>query len=436
MSDSLTLLVICVSLLGTFFLTAISSAFRKIQKRDVRRQIDAFGKHFFYRPFHHLFFPRNEYEGLFFSTICAQSTMRFFYYISAAWFVFGTPWMIAPLFFFFLLGFVVADYLPRLIGWKFPEQTIRFSSPIASFFMFISFPLTLVFLKAFKGATRAVGFDDSQEPTVQAKQEIIEMVESSEVGPSLDKQEKELFESVLDFRERIVREVMVPRVDMFSLSVDTSIKDAANRLHSEGYSRTPVYQNSVDNVVGVLMYKDILAKYMEYEQKGNDPSILEAPIETIQKNAIYTPETKRLSSLLQEFRKKQVHLAIVVDEYGGTEGIVTIEDILEELVGEIEDEYDVEEEEECVQQPDGSWIVDARMSILDLDERTGVEIPQTKDYDTLGGYVFHCAGTIPPKGFIIHHDALEMEILRSNERRVEKVKIKPIKIDKSTDEQT
>lgn len=269
-----------------------------------------------------------------------------------------------------------------------------------------------------------------QGPSTQAKREILEIVQQADLTQALDIHDKKLIESVLRFRERVAREIMVPRVDLFSLSADTSIKDAAKILEEEGYSRTPVFQNTIDNIIGVLMYKDILSKYMEYEKKGNDPSVLKAPIETIQKKVIYTPETKKLSQLLQEFRKKQMHLAIVVDEYGGTEGIVTIEDILEEIVGDIADEYD-REEDLFVKQSDGSWIVDARLNIVDAEAELGIKIPQDGDFDTIGGYIFHRAGTIPPKGFIIHHDDFEMEILQSNERSVEKVRIKPLKAKKN-----
>ena len=227
----------------------------------------------------------------------------------------------------------------------------------------------------------------------------------------------------------------MPRVDVFSLSSDTSIKEAAKILENEGYSRTPVYTDTVDNIVGVLMYKDILSKNQEFEEKGNDNSIIEAPIETIQKNVLYTPETKKISQLLQEFRKKQVHLAIVVDEYGGTEGIVTIEDILEEIVGDIADEYD-EEEALFFPQPDGSWIVDPRMSILDAEEQLGLTIPQEGEYDSIGGYIYHCAGSIPTKGFIIHRDEFEIEILRSNDRTIEKVRIKPLRVHKDPEPET
>jgi CBS domain containing-hemolysin-like protein len=212
---------------------------------------------------------------------------------------------------------------------------------------------------------------------------------------------------------------------MFGLEAGTTIREAAKLLEEEGFSRVPVYEDNIDNIVGVLMYKDVLGKYMEYEAKNNDPTVLEAPISSIQKTPLYTPETKKISDLLQEFKKKHTHLAIVVDEYGGTEGIITIEDILEDIVGEIADEYDVEEEF-FTSLPNGTWIVDPRISILDAEEQLGIVIPQEGDYDTLGGYIFHCAGEIPARGFKIQSNEFELEVLKSNDRMVQKVRIRPL----------
>ena len=288
--------------------------------------------------------------------------------------------------------------------------------------MLLALPITWIAIRLFHTQFRSVSFE---EPLSETKLEIIEIIQKSSLSHDLTKHEKELIESVLTFKDRIAREVMVPRVDVFSLSADTSIKEAAKLIKEEGYSRIPIYKNNVDNIVGVLMYKDILDKYTEYEESECNAEILESPIESIQKGILYTPETKKISNLLLEFRKKQVHLAIVVDEYGGTEGIVSIEDILEEIVGEIADEYD-EEEELFQAQADGSWIVDARMSILDVDEQLGIKIPEEGDYETIGGFIFECAGSIPKKGFIIHQENFQIEILRSDERRVEKVRIKLI----------
>jgi putative hemolysin len=431
-------------LIGTFFLTSVSSAFRRIHKRDSKKQLKELGNLFFYRPFHLFFFRDHEYEGLFFATICAQNITRFLYATCAILFLVNTPlfrlemierqgvydftlfWLILSFLGFILASFIVGDYLPRIFGTRLPETAIRFCAPFSSIFMFLAFPITYIFLRISQSLSRTVYFDYLQEPQAQAKQEIIDIVQQAPLGPELSSHDRKLIESVLSFRELIAREVMVPRVDMFSLSAETSIKEAVKQLENEGYSRIPVYRNTVDNVIGVLMYKDLLSKFQEYETQGNNPAILNAPIETLLKGVLYTPETKKLSNLLQEFRKKQVHLAIVVDEYGGTEGIVTIEDILEEIVGDISDEYD-EEETLYIPQSDGSWIVDPRLSILDAEEQLGLTIPEEGEYDTIGGFIFHCAGSIPSRGFVIHRDAFEIEILRSNDRFVEQVRIRPLR---------
>lgn len=429
-------------LFGSFFLTAVISAFRRTHKKDVQKQIRGLRQFFFYKPFHHFLLPTHEYEGLFFATICAQNIARFGYAACSIAFLLQTGlfhsfqtgvglnyldifWIILCLLALILVSFIIGDYLPRVFGTRFPEKALQIGLPLSSIFLFFAFPISYVFLKIQQTLSSDLYFDSIQKPSAQAKQEIIDIIQEAEVSPTLDIHDKKLIESVLTFKERCAREVMVPRVDVFSLSANTSIKEAARLLEKEGYSRTPVYRNSVDNIVGVLMYKDILRKFMECEEKG-DPLILDAPIETIQKAILYTPETKKISSLLQEFRKKQVHLAIVVDEYGGTEGIVTIEDILEEIVGEISDEYD-QEEENFKHLPDGSWVIDAKMNIFDVEEQTGIQIPQEEEYDTVGGYVFHVAGAVPSSGFIIHHDDFELEILESSDRAVEKVRIKPIK---------
>ena len=414
-------------LLGTFFLTAMNWALRTVQKRDFH--VKALGKRFFYRYIHRYFFPEPEGEGIFFAGVCAQSITRFGYAAAIVLFLMGESFSVGMLLVsilgFIVVGFTIGEYISRLFGTQFPELSIRFFAFFASIFLTLAFPIVYVFLKVSDLLSRSVYLDSLNEPGAKVKQEIIEMIQEADVGPTLSLHDRKLIESVFTFRDKTAREVMVPRVDLFSLSAETSIKEAAKLLEEEGYSRVPVYRNTVDNIVGMLMYKDILEKYMEFEQKGNDQTILEAPIESIQKGALYTPEAKKISMLLQEFRKKQVHIAIVVDEYGGTEGIVTIEDILEEIVGEIADEYD-EEEDLFTSLPDGSWVVDTRLSILDAEEQLGIKIPQEGDYDTVGGFIFHSSGTIPKQGFVIHRDTFEVEVLRSTDRNVEKARIRPI----------
>jgi putative hemolysin len=431
---------ILLFLAGAFLLTAVNSALRRLHKREALEELRKIGSLFFYNPFHLLFFSSHPYESMTFATICGQNITRFCYTISILLYLFYTGgfehafrgdassqlyslealWLALSLLGFILIAFMVSDYLPRILGFRYPKLILKICTPLASPFLFLVFPLTYIFLKVSEAIPRIAYLEPAEESS--HKEEILEMLEKADRSTHFDPHEKKLIQSVIGFKERIAREVMVPRVDVFSLPAEMSIKEAAKRLKSEGYSRTPLYKQTIDNIVGVLMYKDVLNKYMEYEQTGK-AQLLDAPVETIQKNILHAPETKKISSLLQEFRKKQVHFAIVVDEYGGTAGIVTIEDILEEIVGEIADEYD-QEQELFYAQPDGSWIVDAKMNILDIEEELGFKLLQEGEYDTIGGYIFHTTGTIPPKGFVIHHDAFDLEILKSNDRCVEKVRMK------------
>lgn len=420
-----------ISLIGTFFLTAFSTALRRLHPENADEQLTNLGISFYYRPFHRFFFPENLTDGSYFITLSALSLTRFCYTVSAFYLLlqsdFANSWLSLSLslVFLFLLLFLVGEFIPRIFATMLVQGTVSFCAPFASFFCYLAFPFAYPFLKLSTSLSRTAYFEHFLEkPETEVEQEIMRLVREANLK-TLDPHEKKLIMSVLSFRNRIVREIMVPRVNVFSLSEDTKIKDATEILEEEGYSRVPVFKDTVDNIVGVLMLKDLVTKYAEYTEKGNNPEILQAPISTIQKPPLYTPETKRISELLQEFRRKQVHIAIVVDEYGGTEGIVTIEDILEQIVGDIADEYDTEEEQ-FIALPDGSWIVDATMTINDAERELSIKIPQLGDYDTIAGYIFHCTGSIPAKGFLIHHDDFELEIVRSNDRSVDKVRIRPV----------
>ena len=257
------------------------------------------------------------------------------------------------------------------------------------------------------------------------KDKILELAYESDLALHLDPFDRKTICAVASMRDRIVRKIMVPRMHIFALSVNQTVHEAAQKFISEGYSRIPVYRDSVDQIIGVLLYKDVIEYYVKSTQK-NDPSLIETPLEKLLTPVLYTPETKKISQLLQEFRSKQIHLAIVVDEYGGTEGIVTIEDILEELVGEIADEHDSLEEEQLYKpHPGGGYIVDGKMAILDIEKELSIQIPSSSEYDTIGGYVFHRAGSIPSKGWKIHLDHFNIEVLSSSQRAIDKVLITP-----------
>ncbi len=325
---------------------------------------------------------------------------------------------------YILLLFFLLELFLFLLVEKSPKKGIQFLSLPASFLILPYLPIALVYFTCKK----LLLSDKPSDPLVlpfKPQEKFLDYLSESELDPYLDKTEKKLIHTVICFKDRIVREIMVPRINIFSLSADTSLLDAARYFSEEGYSRIPIYKETIDKIIGVLLYKDVLSLYTKHIEKKGLEETLSKSVEHFVKPVLYTPETKKIAQLLQEFRNKQIHLAIVVDEYGGTEGIVTIEDILEELVGNIQDEYDTQEEKLFSALSSGGWIVDAKISILDLEENLGIHIPTHAEYDTIGGYIFHKAGSIPSKGWKIHLDSVDLEILQSDERSIQKIKIIP-----------
>ncbi len=419
---ALSIILAVVFLLWAHFVSTAHYAFARLgETLSLKRH----PRHFFYYPLHHFIFKETRFDLILFSSRLSQNIARVafggivvfavFLFAFHHWYSIVITLLIA-LFLILLLG----DYFPRRLADRYAEHALSYSVGIASVFLWISFPISFFFFKSISiGANSFEGID----PIEEMKESIVEILQHANVRGKLGATDKKLIEAVVKFKDRIVREVMVPRVDLFSLPCETTLKEAARYFLEEGYSRIPVYEESVDNIVGVLMFKDFLRLYKDAVEEKKDPSFLNSTITSLTKSVFYTPETKRVSHLLQEFRTKQMHMAIVVDEYGGTEGVVTIEDILEEIVGEIADEYDLDEDTLYNVAADGGWIADARMSILDAEDVFNIRIPQGGDYDTIGGYIFHRVGSIPENGLKIHHENFTLEILSSSERSIDKVKI-------------
>ncbi len=231
-------------------------------------------------------------------------------------------------------------------------------------------------------------------------------------APDADADERELILSVLEFTDTIVREVMVPRTDMITISADASTDDAVDIVLSSGRSRIPVTGETIDHIVGILFARDLL-EIFDKEQPPRTAGV-------IAHDAYFVPETKQLSELLKEMQANQQHLAIVIDEFGGTAGLVTIEDLIEEIVGEIVDEFD--EEEPMVVEMGDEWIVDARLDVDDLTDLVGVELP-SDEWDTVGGLVLELAGRVPLEGEQFEHDGLLFTADTVQGRRVSKVRV-------------
>lgn len=432
-----------VFLIGAALLATVSRSIRTLGKIELKKELTKNRKRYFFHFFTKKIFPKDGWTtiNLIISATKQLSSLLYattlmIYLISHPFFkalfipkedqFFLTPSLLATLLSIIVLTSLIIDFFAKMLGEFYPKTAFSSLYPAASLYLFLFAPITLLLLLLQRLFT---GGDQSQNPEApyKIKDKILELVLESELHHQLTTQDKKLMLSVASFRDRIAREIMVPRIDIFMLSSKSTIDDAAKAFISEGYSRIPVYKNTLDNIHGVLLYKDLLSVYTQNHQ---DPILKQTAIESLVKSVVYTPETKKISALLQEMKSKQIHMAIVVDEYGGTEGIVTIEDILEELVGEIADEYDnLQEEVHFKAHPQGGYIVDGKMNIIDIEKELGVLIPQSPEYDTLGGYIFHRAGTIPTKGWKIHHENFDLEILKSSDRSVEKVRIVSLQSD-------
>jgi CBS domain containing-hemolysin-like protein len=228
----------------------------------------------------------------------------------------------------------------------------------------------------------------------------------------------ELLMSVIEFADTMVKEVMIPRTDMVGIDHNTSVSESLKTILKSGHSRVPVYDDTPDKIVGILYAKDLLRNLKNSDTKEN----LTAK-EVMREETFFVPETQKISTLLTDMRRKGLHLAIVVDEFGGTAGIVTLEDIIEELVGEIRDEYDTDETE--IKQIDSNrWQLSAKMAIHDFEHETGLTIRETGDYETVGGYVIAIHGRIPKKGKIIQDDNLQFVVVDGDERHITRLEVR------------
>jgi CBS domain containing-hemolysin-like protein len=241
--------------------------------------------------------------------------------------------------------------------------------------------------------------------------EIHELIEASEEEGLVNEEESEMIRSIFSLRTTVVREVMVPRTDMACVSVEATVRELLETIIACGHSRIPVFETTTDNIIGLLYAKDLLKHWGEDQERVQVRSIMRPPY--------FIPETKNLEQLLQEFKRKRVHLAIVIDEYGGTSGLITIEDLLEQIVGDIQDEYDQEEALFEIN-ADGSITADARMPVEDLEKYFEMEIERDK-FDTIGGLIFHLTGKIPAGGDVVTGAGLHLTILDADERKIKKV---------------
>lgn len=283
----------------------------------------------------------------------------------------------------------------------------------------IIYPFSFVLSRFAKKMVKVMGGNDKSSGLTQTDIEYI-IREGNDKGIFEQEEQGDLLASVIEFKDTMVKEIMTPRTDSHLLESNTTIAETLDKVEEWGHSRIPVYEDSVDSIKGILYVKDLVGLLSKNNLRTDDTisSILREKVN-------YVPETQKINETLKTMQAGETHLSIVVDEFGGTSGIITLEDIIEELVGDIRDEDDKEEDQVVNLREDVNLVL-AHISIGDLEEEMGIEIPDDADYNSLGGFIINEVGNVPEVGFRMRYKGNEFTIVESNEKHIVKVEIRKL----------
>ena len=314
-----------------------------------------------------------------------------------------------------VVSIVLGELIPKGLALGNPDRiALTVSGPITLFAKIVS-PLVAVLVALTRLISKPFGIDPTRTPELSAA-EIRLIVEQGSQQGVLEAEEEQMISAVMSLSDSKLHEVMVPRIDIAAIDQEASFDDAVTLVLTEGHSRTPLYKESVDHIVGILYAKDLLRIIAA---GGPRPRLRD-----IMRPALFVPESQAVDDLLNELQRRRVHMAIVLDEYGGTAGLVTIEDLLEEIVGEIQDEFDEEEPMKVILR-DGEAILDGRADIDEMGELVDppLELEDDEEYDTVGGFVYHRIGRVPVVGDTVAVDPFTITVIKVIGRRVGKVRV-------------
>jgi putative hemolysin len=314
------------------------------------------------------------------------------------------------------LHVVVGELVPKGMALSYSDRVaLAVSAPVRSFF-FVFKPLIWVLQSSSDLTLRALGMKlpEAESPPL-SEAELRMLLETSSEHGEIEKEETEMLYKVFDFADKEASDVMVPRPEVVAISIDLPPSECLAAVIDSPYTRYPVYRGTLENIIGILHVRDLFSAM-------NDGGIEDVRIEDLLRPPQLVPETKDLAALLADFRRTGQHMAIVVDEYGGMEGIVTLEDLLEEIVGEIEDEFDLPDES-VERVAEDTIHVDGTFSIDDFNEQFGVDLP-LEDYHTLAGFVFGQLGRAPERGDVVEHDGLRFEVLEVEGSRIDRLAVR------------
>jgi len=314
-----------------------------------------------------------------------------------------------------LLLLFTGEITPKTFARAYSKQIAIPAIHVVLGFYVLFFPLTIILSRFIHILLWVFGRGANDNRGVTEK-DIEYIVSLGRKEGSIHPDKEDLLTSIFEFTDTTAREVMVPRTDMTALPVETPYDDVIDLMLESGYSRIPVFEESADKILGIFYTRDLLPVPAP-EDKSNFLSKHLRP-------AVYVPESKKISEILRLFQAERVHMAIVVDEFGGTEGVVTMEDIIEELLGEIQDEFDPDDER-LIALPDGTYIADARVNVEDLEDSLGYSFPEDREYESLGGFLMEVSGDVPAEGWRYHHEGYIFEVTEADVNRAIRVKISP-----------
>jgi putative hemolysin len=302
------------------------------------------------------------------------------------------------------------EFLAENVALRNPERFALRLAPIAFVLVSLLAPVGWLMLRV---ASRIAGVTKEHAHPLVTEEEIMTLVDAGEEEGVIEEEEKAMIYSIFQLADTLAREVMIPRIDMLALDEGTSLVEATETLLNTGHSRAPVFSGTVDNIVGLLYAKDLLAAWRE----GNQ----DQTVRHLCREAYFVPEAKKVDDLLAEMQAKRIHMAVVVDEYGGTAGLVTIEDVVEEIVGEIRDEYDFAEELPFQILQEGEYLFSGRIDLDDVNQITEAQLPKVNS-ETLGGFIYSQLGKVPIRGEVVEAGGLQLVVEEVSGRRIRKVR--------------
>jgi magnesium and cobalt exporter, CNNM family len=309
---------------------------------------------------------------------------------------------------------IFGEVTPKVLAIHKSEKIASFVIRPLVLFAKVLHPLSRLLILLASIFLRPFGLKPGSSIPMVTEEEIHALIQMGADEGVLEDQEHQMIHGVISLGETQVREVMIPRTEMECIDSSNSMERIIDQIVQTGYSRMPVYKGSVDTIVGVVYTKDIISVLQNREL---------IVLQDILRTPYYVPETKKVDELLHEFQRGKLHLAVVVDEYGGTSGLVTLEDLIEEIVGEIRDEYDVEEKN-IEKTGEKTWLVDAQTDIKEINDMLEIELPDMKDLNTIGGFVIHLLGHLPKTGEQVVHQNIHFTVMAASSHKVDKIQIR------------